>query len=154
MKVAKERSDHLNEFIKTPRTMEECCENLRILIGSEVHKVLLRTIIQYTGYGKLHVNQRGQLSPRVLRADGTKTTQFAPPFTDMVDEFLDDRKGGTILFPSNLPGDPGWKDSFWDLRLTWEDNKEDIRKLIMLLFENIKDNGTGGVDLKDIETPV
>jgi hypothetical protein len=144
MASAQERKHALQSFMSTPQSMDACCNLLHLKIGSQVHKDIVRAIVQITGYGKQHVKADGLLEPRRVLADGTLSTKFNEPFAKMVENFLEKLKAGVLFFPVHLPHHVGWDMSFWpDDRLEWRSlvERDEIRGGILLMFEHIKNNG-------------
>lgn len=153
MASADVRKRALQSFMSTPQSMDACCNLLHLNIGSQVHKDIVRAIVQITGYGKQHVKPDGLLEPRRVLADGTLSTKFNDPFKNMVGHFLEKLKAGVLFFPVHLPDHAGWDTSFWtDDRLEWRSlvERDDIRGGILLMFEHIKNNGVT-IDLKGAE---
>jgi hypothetical protein len=133
--------------------MDAYCNLLHLNIGSQVHKDLVRAIVQVTGYGKQHVKADGLLEPRNLLVDGTLSAKFNDPFAEMVERFLENLKAGVVFFPVHLPDHAGWNTSFWpEDRLEWRSKveRDDIRGGILLMFEHIKKNGVT-IDLTGAE---
>lgn len=149
-----ERQRALEDFIATPQTMDAICNSLHLIYGKQVHKDIVRAIVQITGYGKQYVKDCGRIEPRKLLRDGTHSTTFNPNFEALVEHFLFKLKAGVVFFPIHLPHYHGWEDSFWDedLRFQWNTSveREDIRGGILLMFENIKNNGAA-IDLTKAE---
>jgi hypothetical protein len=138
-----ERQRALRKLMKTPQCMDACCNLLHLNSGSQVHKDIVRAIVQVTGYGK-HVKPDSLLESRALLVDGTRSTEFDVPFVAMVERFLLELKAGVLFFPVHFPDHAGWTTSFWpEDRLEWRSliERDDIRGGILLMFENIKYNG-------------
>ncbi|KAE9367790.1 hypothetical protein N431DRAFT_494705 [Stipitochalara longipes BDJ] len=107
-----ERKRALEAFMASPQTMDAICNSLHLNSGEQVHKDLLRAIIQVTGYGKEHVKPGGLIEPRKLLADGMRCTTFDQDFQAFVDHFLITLRAGIIFFPVLLPSYKGWDNSF------------------------------------------
>jgi len=153
MSLATDRKRALKSFMATPQSMDACCNLLHLNSGSQVHKDIIRAIVQVTGYGKQHVKPDGIVEPRAHLADGTRSSKFGAPFEAIVDHFLNDLKAGVLFFPVHLPDHHGWTTSFWpEDRLEWRSlvEREEIRGGIILMFENIKNNGVT-IDLTGAE---
>jgi hypothetical protein len=112
MASLKERKSALREFMASPKTMDAICNSIHLNNGSQVHKDLLRAIVQITAYGKEHVKKCGLLEPRRVLSDGTHCTTFDKDFQALVDRFLIELRAGVIFFPVILPNYAGWTDSF------------------------------------------
>ena len=110
--MRKERTRALKAFMTTPQSMDAICNALHLWKGEQVHKDLLRAIIQVTGYGKEHVKAGGLIEPRELLTDGTRSATFAKDFKEYVDHFLNQLKAGILFFPVILPRYEGWGKSF------------------------------------------
>jgi hypothetical protein len=153
------RKSALRAFMAIQQDMDNICDYLRLNSGSQVHKELIRAIIQVTGYGKKYPKNCGLIEPRNQFSDGTHSSVFTEPFQFIVDDFLDNLRAGVIFFPDNLPDYAGWDVSFWGElggdRLRWNSKpeKEEIRVCMLLMFENIKNNGSP-VDLTGVEVRV
>jgi hypothetical protein len=193
MASVKERKRALQEFMASPKSMDAICNSLHLISGSQVHKDLLRAIVQITAYAKEYVKDCGLLEPRKVLSDSTLCTLFEPDFQALVDRFLVNLRAGVIFFPVILPNYDGWTDSFctyWERslfffwavslgsavtmsrstqnnpinqlltihylgtgdRLQWSSSleRDDIRVGILLMFENIKNNGIA-IDLTGAE---
>jgi hypothetical protein len=112
MASLKERKSALQEFMASPKTIDAICNSIHLNSGSQVHKDLLRAIVQITAYGKEHVKKCGLLEPRRVLSDGTHCTTFDKDFQALVDRFLIELRAGVIFFPVILPNYAGWSDSF------------------------------------------
>jgi len=148
-----ERRRHLEEFTSKPQAMIAICNEIGVVIGEQVHKDIIRAIVQITGYGKQHVKAAGLIEPRELLPDGTLCTTFASDFQALVDHFLVELRAGVLFFPKLLPDYDGWKDSFWEDRPQWKDGgipRAEIRGNMLLMFEDIKNNGVS-IDLTGAE---
>jgi hypothetical protein len=148
-----ERKRHLEEFISKPQSMTAICNEIGLVSGEQVHKDIVRAIVQTTGYGKQHVKNTGLIEPRELLPDGTLCSTFTSDFQALVDHFLVELRAGVLFFPKLLPNYTGWADSFWSDRPQWKDDgiaRIEIRSGILLMFENIKNNGVN-IDLKGAE---
>jgi hypothetical protein len=146
-----ERKRYLEEFTSKPQSMTDICNEIRLKSGKQVHKDIIRAIIQITGYGKQHVKDTGLIEPRVLLPDGTLT--FTSDFQALVDHFLVELRAGVLFFPKILPNYTGWVDSFWPDRPQWKDDgiaRIEIRGGMLLMFEDIKTNGVT-IDLTGAE---
>jgi hypothetical protein len=144
MSSVRERRLALQEFMAKPQTMDAICNSLYLNTKKQVHKDLVRAIVQITGYGKQHVKNSGLIEPRQLLSDGTRSTTFNQTFQALVDRFLIKLRAGPVFFPVLLPDYKGWDDSFWpEDRLQWRNTveREEIRGAILLMFENIKNHG-------------
>jgi hypothetical protein len=108
----KQRKRALEAFMASPQTMDAICNSLHLNIGKQVHKDILRAIVQVTGYGKEHVKEGGLIEPRKLLADGTHYPTFSRDFEALVDHFLIKLKAGILFFPVILPRYEGWDESF------------------------------------------
>ena len=110
--IKKERKRALKAFVASPQSMDAICHSVHLHSGEQVHKDLLRAIIQVTGYGKEHVKAGGLIEPRKLLPDGTLSTTFTKEFQALVDRFLNRLKAGVLFFPVILPRYEGWDKSF------------------------------------------
>ncbi len=151
--IDEERKRHLEEFTSKPQSMTAICKDIRLKSGEQVHKDIIRAIVQITGYGKQHVKAAGLIEPRKVLPDGTLCTTFASDFQALVDHFLVELRAGVIFFPKLLPDYEGWKDSFWEDRPQWKEGgipRAEIRGNMLLMFEDIKKNGVS-IDLTGAE---
>jgi hypothetical protein len=149
-----ERKRHIDEFTSKPQSMTAICNDIRLKSGGQVHKDIIRAIVQITGYGKQHVKVAGLIEPRERLPDGALCTTFASDFQALVDHFLVELRAGVLFFPKLLPDYDGWKNSFWTAdRPQWKDGgipRAEIRGSMLLMFEDIKNNGVN-IDLMGAE---
>lgn len=110
-----------------------------------------------TGYGKKHVQSAGLVEPRGSDND------FTPEFKQVIEDFLEKRRGGIVFFPLMMPKIEGWAESYiaGQTPLVWKSaarrglpsDKVLIEECVCLLFEAVK-NDPYAFKVDDVEVGI